>query len=88
MALRSSLNALAASGGALLKTCAAPLGCRLYAMAAQNKVPSAHWANTRDTPLRWGGYKVGSGSTCSSTSQISAVSQYTSAPTCMMGVLR
>ena len=43
--------------------------------SAQKSVLSAHWANTRATPLRCGGYSVGSGCTCSRTSQINALSQ-------------
>ena len=45
------------------------------AIDAQNSEPSAHCEKIRHTPLRWAGYNVGSGCTCSSTSQISAVSQ-------------
>ena len=57
-------------------------------MAAQNSVLSAHWAKARAMPLSRSGYRLGSGWWCSSTSQMSAVSQKMSAPTCRKGVRR
>jgi hypothetical protein len=57
-------------------------------MEAQNSVVSAHCARMRDMPFSGSGYSVGSGCKCSSTSAMSALSQYMSAPICRNGVLR
>jgi hypothetical protein len=79
---RSSPNTLAFSphcstgaSGEPPNICAAPLGEKFQAIAAQNSFSSAHCATMRARPFWSFGYSVGVGCRCSSTSQISALSQ-------------
>ena len=89
---RNEGDALGAIASAARKVEAAsvrlPVKVCACAMATGNTKVSAHCANTRATPFWCAGYSVGVGCTCSSTSQMRAVSQYTSAPICSTGVLR
>ncbi len=58
-------------------------------MAAQNSALSAHCAKmSAKAVLTCAGYRLWVGASCSSTWQISVVSQYMSQPICNTGVLR
>ena len=66
---------------------ATPAGCIAQLTAAPNNMPSAHCASSGANGMSRG-YRLWLGCAASSTRAISAVSQYTSAPTCSTGVLR